>query len=231
MQKSRNLFLCLLISLIGQLSYGQEDASTFKNPAFHQDIFNGVKYIPAYVSKNSHPFLNEQMTAEASIFYKGNYYYNLSLQYDIYAQLFVLNYYSISGIKNQIQLTDVYLDSVRIYNSIFIPNPYPTINSKYIQTIESGQLCILIQWWKKYELSGSTYNSQSEYTEAKRKMYLSKNKELYTFKSKHSLLKHFSPEKRSQVKSLIKQNQIKLKHADTEQLQLILNALNSLENN
>lgn len=167
------------------------------------DINNGVLYTNPYktLDNNTLYFLNDKFE-KGDLTYNGQIYYNVSLKYDLYRDLLILNQFNASDLLG-ITLNNEKVNAFTILNSNFIrivkeKYNYPEFSTGYYETISLSENLIFyikhskaIQ--KKIKDDGSYY-----YFKDNNLFYLDYKKVLYAITGKNDLIKLF-PEQKKQI--------------------------------
>jgi hypothetical protein len=235
---SASLFLCIVLlpvkaqqdtdspSGYGELvqwAYGQD-----------QELVNGLQYYNRHPRSLGHPYLLEGWVHQGLVSIRGKLYSNIWIKYDIYAQQVEVEYRTMGGADNQVILVSNRVDDFSIGNYFFKKmNLGEEVDEdqneeQFYQIIGEGRLVWYIRWEKKLvPLSGDTRFIE-EYTSPKRSYLLRLDGSVQPFSNKKGFVKLFPENVQKDIKRLIKSNQLQIRTASTEQLELFIIAAGNL---
>lgn len=193
-----------------------------------QTLYNGKKYFPEHPQSKSSPFLFNDEIKNGTLYFKSKTYHNLKLRYNIYSQQFNLVYINHLDVEQQIILPLEHIDTVKIENYCFVKAPDSILNGGVVQLINGDGLQILCTWRKNYELVYELGDPIQKYTKAIRIPYLVYKEDLYKIKGNRSFIKCFPKIMRADLRQFVKQEKIKMQHANTDQLQEVINHISTL---
>lgn len=124
-----------LCALFPQVLYGQNEAgdSTFVDRSVSLAIsmydetvrnqlmlYNGEEYNPYPEPYDDYPYFGSEYWEEGSVFYYGEWYHDVSMQYDIFKDELVIEHYGQSGYMAQVKLHSDKVDSFVLLGHTFI---------------------------------------------------------------------------------------------------------------
>lgn len=181
-------------------------------------LTNGKKYIPQNNAVKGHPFWKSEDVFPATITVSGRTFTHQWLKYDLNNQQFVLFYTNYNGQPGQIILHHPVIDSVRMENSLFIPNRHPLIRQPFVQQIHKGKLSCTIAWSKDLTLNNMGHQAGYQYSKQHAQYYLHYKESDYRFNSKSSFLRIFNPMERAEIRKYISSHHLKFKKMNDQQL-------------
>lgn len=186
------------------------------------ELVNGIKYVYPFFNPSDHPFLGEDRFYTGYAVINGRQYPDIKIKYDICIQRIILNHAFYSGEKEQIILNNEFIDAFELDGKLFRKYSFPETGTKFLQVIESGELCCLYFWEKKFNDLPASIRNANSFSPLKKKTYLLLNKKIWPFNTKRSFLKIFPKEHQKQINQFIRTNKIWLKEApDNMMFQLI----------
>ncbi len=192
------------------------------------ELVNGIKYVYLFFNSSGHPFLGEDRFYTGYAVINGRQYPDLKIKYDICIQRIVLNHTFFSGEKEQIILNNEFIDAFELDGKLFRKYSFPETGTKFLQVIESGDLCCLYFWKKKFNYSTTSIRNASSFSPPKKKTYLLLNGEIWPFNTKKSFLKLFPEGNQEQIDQFIRTNKIRLKEAPDNMMHQLINFCDKL---
>jgi len=224
------LFLFFIIALQGQETYPEKVADDYRSfdrlYGLNQNLVNGVRYKPEYPGSEGHPFLDDRQIFTGGIRINDLRYPQVRLGYNIYNQSVVLEYLNFAGAPEQIVLHNESIDEFELDQKKFENLTFDMTGAAFFQVIEDKDLRCLYLWNKSLNRSTTSVSGFYIYSESKRKFFLWKNGQLYSFNSKKSFVKLFDPVHQKQIKQFFKQWHIQLKSISDSQMQELLKYCN-----
>jgi hypothetical protein len=235
---SATLFLCILLlpvkaqqdtdspSGYGELvqwAYGQD-----------QELVNGLQYYNRHPRSLGHPYLLEGWVHQGLVSIRGKLYSNIWIKYDIYAQQVEVEYRTMGGADNQVILVSNRVDDFSIGNYFFKKmNLGEEVDEdqneeQFYQIIGEGRLVWYIRWEKKLVPLSGDPRFIEEYTSPKRSYLLRLDGSVQPFSNKKGFVKLFPENVQKDIKRLIKSNQLQIRTASTEQLELFIIAAGNI---
>ncbi len=190
------------------------------------ELLNGEKYYYPYRSARGTPFLELPGDPPATVQLSGKTFHDQRIRYDIYNQYMILDYENIAGVRGSLVLNNAWIDQVTIGKYRFRLFPGKEGKEKFGQVIgEGGYTCIYF-WEKQYLPSMKEGELHYFFSGATRRSFLKHGERLCSFKGNRSLMKCFPESYRSRVKRYLKANRLRVKKADTEEMEEFLHFLN-----
>lgn len=217
-------FLTCFVLILVRPVFGQTDVVDSVRTEFDKlyglDVIlnNGKKYFPESNPVIGYPFWKNEDSFWADLTIQGKYFRDKNLKYNTFRQEFVLLYTNLNGQDVQIILNSAGIDSVRLENTLFVPNPYPEIKLKFLQQIYSGQLTCYIGWYKEMQFNRTGVNIGYIYSKDKHVNYLIYQGTVHRFTGKSSFLDIFSGYKRALIRKYLSSGHLKFKKMDEKEL-------------
>ncbi len=157
------------------------------------------------------PFLMDCKSALVASLINNQRYEGVRLGYNIYSQSVILEYLNFAGAPEQIVLHNEFLSEFELKQKKFEKLSFEMTGTAIFQIIEVEDLRCLYQWSKIINRSTTSVNNFYVFSEPRRKSYLWKDGQLYSFNSKKSFIKLFEAKYQKQIKQFFKQWHIQLK--------------------
>ena len=193
-----------------------------------QNLVNGVRYIPEYPGSEGHPFFEEGPFSYGALQVGPEVYGNVLIAYNVYKQNIVLQYTSFVGGPEMIILRNQHIQSFRLGLRKFEKLDLGTEGEKFYQVVDGGGLKCYYHWTKIMNRSTTPGGSFYIFSTLKRKFFLLKEGEVYSFKSKGSFLKLFEAEHHKAIKSYLRVNRIRMKKISDRDMIGLLQLCNDL---
>ena len=145
------------------------------------ELVNGIKYVYPFFNPSDHPFLGEDRFYTGYAVINGRQFPDLKIKYDICIQRIVLNHAFYSGEKEQIILNNEFIETFELDGKLFRKYSFPETGTKFLQVIESGELCCLYFWEKKFNDLPASIRNANSFSPPKKKTYLLLNKKIWPF--------------------------------------------------
>lgn len=199
-------------------SYGQD-----------QELVNGLQYYNRHPRSLGHPYLLEGWVHQGNVTLRGRLYTGLWLKYDIYQQHLEVEYGTMSGADNQVILVSDRVNDFSIGHNYFerLSLDGEHNEERFYQVLGGGSLVLYIQWEKKLVPKSGDSRFIEEYTSAKRNYFLNLDGTVRPFSSKKGFVQLFPEAVQKDIKRLIKSNQLQIRTASAEQLELFMMAAGS----
>ena len=141
MLKRLILIFILSIPLIGFAREWQDTIGT------NSLLYNGTEYIKQFDQTKGTPFFPTDKT-NGSVYYFGNWYYNLDLLYDIQDDVVVTR--DVQGLL-KMRLTREKLDEFVVDGHLFVKLKLTSVVGEFYEQFYKGQRQLLMQWRKTTE--------------------------------------------------------------------------------
>ncbi len=194
---------------------------------YDSKIYKGAKYIAEHRPQFGHPFLVKSQAFSGSVMAKTYKLDSVELWYDVYKQYLVLGYLNNIGSKQQIVLNSDEVEKFNLGALVFVKNTYEGIGVPYLQQIAADSISCFITYQKEYKYMSNNSKKGFGYSNETRKLYMVIGPKVVNFGNKRTLLNNLPVEVRSKVKSLIKENAIKINKSSDIQLALLFAFINS----
>lgn len=193
-----------------------------------QNLVNGVRYIPEYPGSDGHPFLDDEHFSYGTIQIGPKSYSNVLIAYNVYKQNIIMQYTSFAGGPEMIILPNQHIQSFQLDLRKFEKLDPGAEGEKYYQVIDGGGLKCYYYWTKVLNRSTSPGGSFYNFSSLKRKFYLLKKGEVYSFKSKGSFIGLFESQYKKAIKSYFRENRIRMKLISDKKMIGLLKFCNEL---
>jgi len=231
------LFFCLILPPL-EAQQRTSDSSQVYAELVHwaygqdQELVNGLQYYNRHQRSMGHPYLLEGWVHQGSVSLRGKLYTGLWLKYDIYAQHVEVEYQAMNGADNQVILVSDRVDHFYIGNYFFqkLKLEEGQEQEQFYQVIGNGPLVLYIRWEKKLVPVSGDSRFIEEYSSPKRDYLLQLDGAVNPFNSKKSFVQLFPESVQKDMKKLLKRNQLQIRNASTEQLDLFIIAAFNLIN-
>ena len=226
-------FLCLiqlaLVAQEGTTDPSQEYAELVER-AYGQDqaLVNGLQYYNRHPQSLGHPYLLEGWVHQGSVSLRGKLYPGLWLKYDIHGQQVEVEYRTMIGADNQVVLVSDRVDNFSIGNYFFEKLKLEGEQEQFYQVLGEGRMVWYIRWEKKLEAVSGNTRFIEEYSSPRRSYLLELDASIHPFNNKKSFIQLFPKAIQKDMKKLIKSNNIQIRTASTEQLELFILAASNL---
>jgi len=225
----RILFLILIICFEPVLK-AQE---TVINAGYISDydplIYNGKQY-SFFVPSNTggDQFFEGPDYVTGSVTIRGVKYNYVRLNYDIYNQQVILQFVNSLGAKNQIILSDAWLESFSLNEKYFELIQTQDSIRKIFQVIGDGQYRILYRWRKDLMMDGFVGARNHTFSPAGKEMSLFSGKGIKIFTNNRSFCALFDTVIKGKILEYIRHNRINVRKASDVTMDGLVNYLNSL---
>jgi len=195
-----------------------------------QELVNGLQYYNRHPRSLGHPYLLEGWVHEGSVRIRGKFYNNIWLKYDIYVQQLEVEYQTINGADNQVVLVSDRVNEFYIGSYYFkkLKLEEELDDEQFYQIIGGGRLVLYIRWEKKLVPISGNPRFIEEFTSPKRHYLLELDGSVHPFSNKKSFVDLFPESVQKDIKKLIKSNQLQIRNASTEQLELFIMAASNI---
>jgi len=208
-----------------QWAYGQD-----------QELVNGLQYYNGHPRSLGHPYLLEGWVHQGSVSIRGKLYSEIWIKYDIHAQQVEVEYQTMGGADNQVILVSDRVDGFTIGPYSFkrlkleVEQDDELDDEQFYQILGKERLIWYIRWEKNLVPLVGDPRFIEEFTSPKRNYLLELDGSIHPFSNKLSFVKLFPESIQKDIKRLIKSNQLQIRSASSEQLELfIMAARNILE--
>lgn len=195
-----------------------------------QELVNGLQYYNRHSRSLGHPYLLEGWVHQGSVNLRGKLYSGLWLKYDIHAQHVEVEYQNVNGGDNQVILVSDRVRDFSIGDYYFVRLKLEEGPAKFYQVLGEGRMVIYIRWSKNLVPVSGDARFIEEFSAPKRSYLLELDGTLYPFSSKKSFVQLFPKSMQKDMNRLIKSNNIQIRTASTEQLELFIIAASNLLN-
>ena len=226
------LFFIFLLPLAGQEGTTDRELNFAEQVLWaygqDQELVNGLQYYNRHPRSLGHPYLLEGWVHQGSVSLRGKLYEGLWLKYNIHAQHVEVEYQTVNGAYNQVILVSDRVDHFSIGNDYFERLELEEGQVKFYQVIGEGRIIWYIQWYKNLVPVSGDSRFLEEFTVPKRNYLLELDGTIYPFSSKKNFIQLFPKSIQKDMKKLIKSNNIQIRSATSQQLELFLIAASNL---
>ena len=194
-----------------------------------QNLVSGVRYYNLHARYDGHKYFEEDRFTEGKLFLHRGTYPDVRLKYDLYEQQVILQVNVGNGSYNEIIVTDSRLEGFEMNGKTFRKEYFPDMDTLIFQVIGTHPPYCLIHWTKEVIPNSTGPQSVYEFSKMKRKTYVRTDSILIPYRGSSSFAKVF-PDHRSQVKSYLRKNKIRIRKASDQELEGLLDYCRSLLN-
>lgn len=229
-------FFCMIqLPLLGQPARDvSQGYCALVNWAYGQDqeLVNGMQYYNRHSRSMGHPYLLEGWVHQGSVTIRGKLYSDIWLKYNIHTQQVQVEYRTMNGGDNQVILVGDRVDEFTIGKYYFrrMKLKEEMEQAQFYQVIGDGRMVWYIGWEKKLVPVSGDSRFIEEFTSAKRSYLLELDGSVKAFRNKKSFVMLFPKAIQKDMKRLIKMNQLHIRTASPEQLELFILAADNLLN-
>lgn len=229
MKTSIHSFVVVFLLFFSGNLISQETRNTFDQVyGPDQKLCNGKKY--GYLSPQGtkrDQYLLSPRFSPGRVTLRGKDYEGVSLNYDIYNQQLLLQYHDEGGALYTIEVSQAWLSGFSLgeWNFEFLD---PDGTPRFYQVLGDGGVRVLYYWYKTLNLNTAVGSTNYIFSPAVRDSYLIIDGELIRFRKKQSFIRPFEPAVRSEIKSYLRKNKIRVKRASNEKMSDLLSFINGL---
>lgn len=192
-------------------------------------LYNGKKYTFFFpLSTGGHQFLSDQQFETGAVTIRGVTYTGLLLNYDIYNQQLVLQYVNDLGARNQIVLSDAWLESFSINEKDFELIRTSDSLKQIYQVIGNGQYRILYKWKKELVMDGFVGATNHTFTAPRKEMNLWSDTRIFRYTNNKTFYSLFVPGKKERIIEYLRTNRINVKKSTDSTLNRMVYYINTL---
>jgi len=215
-------FVCFNYSSFGQELKVQLDAVYNLDP----ELYNGQVFSNIYRRDiDGDQFFQEKNFRQNDLALSGKFYKDQYINYDVYSQKVLLTY--LDG-NNAQKVIEIPLENIRFFyigNNYFEVMTGPDNDYKIFQTFNFNDNKILIYWMKNLKVNTGSVYYRYRFTNLEKQMWLLLNERYFKVNNNKSFIRSFPVEQQTSIKGFLKENKIKIRKADTLELELISNYL------
>lgn len=192
-------------------------------------LYNGKYYTyspPANTKGN--PFFVDKNFFDGSVQIKGTLYDSLTLNYDIFNQQLIMEFYTVEKNRLLISLSNAWLNSFTLGQKHFKALRVNGEPKKYYQVFGDSFYKILYYWHKNMNFVSSTGTSYYVFSKPYKTTLLLSGNKAKPFKSNSQFIKLFDKKSRSVVAKFIRQHSINIKRAGDQEIKELINFCNTL---
>lgn len=194
-----------------------------------QNLVSGVRYYNLHARYDGHKYFEEDRFTPGKLFLHRGTYPDVNLKYDLYEQQVILQVNVGNRSYNEIIVTDSRLEGFEMNGKTFRKEYFPDKDTLIFQVIGTDPPYCLIHWSKEVIPNSTGPQSVYEFSKMKRKTFVRTDSALIPYRGSSSFAKAF-PDHRSQVKSYLRKNKIRIRKASDQELEGLLDYCRSLLN-
>jgi len=217
---------------------GQLDSSQFlfnqlylaaeEEYGIHQELLNGLLFESKNQEAIGHPYFLDYYSNQGSVIYRGKRYSNLNLRYDIYDQQLLL-IYPVKQAEYKLYLQKELITGFKVENKTFEKKSFAANEeSKYYQVFGEDLPTKILYYWEKGLSKLYANNSDDKMFSEQRETYILLHGELHSFSGNRSFVRKFSSELAKAIKQYLRLNNLKVKLADDEEMERLLEFIHSI---
>ncbi len=231
------LVVCSLCSVSISCLYCQ---TFFKLDSLHREfdraygldpiLYNGIKYFQNQSGVVGTAFLDTDYTSDCAVSINGKRYENLLIKYDVYKQVFVLNFLNFVGANEQIVLNLGNSDTLYLRGKVFIKNIYNSIKQPYVQILSHKDNTAYISYVKSYTYNGMGKAVGFEYSELDSRLFFLIKNNIVPIRNKKSFLYTLSINSKKEAQMFLRENRIKFRNIGEGDVKKLLTFLDYSRN-
>lgn len=196
-----------------------------------QGLINGLLFENKNKDLKGHPYLLNYYSNQGSVSYRGKHYSNLNLRYDIYAQQ-VLLIYTFSNVEYKLHLLKEFITGFQIENKKFINEAFGANgDAKFYQVIGEDFPIKILYYWEKGLSNVYVNNTDNKmFSEEQKKTFTLLDNKLVSFTGNRSFARNFNSKRRPAINEYFRKNKTKVKQANDEEMELLIQFINSIDN-
>ncbi len=220
MSRCYYLLLLICVGLIpGQLFSQDAQKELDKVYGLDQTLYNGKKYTYVILySTTGHQYLITPQYSYGSVTIKGTRYENTFLNYDIFNQQLLLKYLDATGAAITLEVSKAWLQGFSMANKNF-EFLHLEKEPSFYQVLGEDSLKILYFWRKVLDLEAVVGSANYIFKKPIRDSFVLMDGQLLPFSSKRSFIRLFGPENKSEIKSYMRKNKIKIRKSPDQAME------------
>jgi hypothetical protein len=229
MQYCRFLFL-LAFALSSLIALSQTTSENTDHVYGHDPLlYNGriYSFFPV-VGTGGTQYLNEKADIHGAVRLRGVTYTDLSLNYDLYNQLLVLQYKNAMGSPAMIEISSAWLEMFDLDGCHFEVERITDTTTRIFQVLGKGNFKIVYYRRKELQINTQSASRNRYFTDVIREMYVKKDDRLVKYKNNRSFISVFSKPQQEEIKKYIRKQKIKVKKANDQKITDLINFCNTL---
>jgi hypothetical protein len=214
-----------------QFLFNQIYSAAEKEYGIHQELINGLLFENKNQDAIGHPYFLDYYSNQGSVIYRGKQYSKLNLRYDIYDQK-VLLIYLFNNVEYKLHLQKEFITEFTVENNRFINEAFgANEDAKFYQVIGEDFPVKLLYFWEK-DLSNSYANNSDIkiFSSEQKEKFILFNSERVSFNGNRSFTSKFNSKRKTAIKEYFRKNKIKVKHANYDEMELLIEFINTLDN-
>jgi len=210
--------------LVAQLSFEEMVDRTFGSD---QGLVNGIQFSNQYIRIEGNPYFLDGGFRTGSVLIGEQFYEYVRLRYNVYTQKVEIEYLAPEGHMNQLITVPEQMPAFLLEGYVFRRMQLGEDESAYYMVLSSERTSCYIGW--TIDATGGG-NSQRSFSPPKRKCWIQQGEHWTTFDDRKSYLRAFPPERKKELKDLLKWKRFYFNLASTsEMVDLVWTTLRLIE--
>jgi len=221
--------IILLLQTATSLTLFSQDAVRLLDTVYglDQTVCNGKKYAYASPSIYGHQYLFSPAYGEGSITVRGKCFYPVTVNYDLLNQQLLLQCQDASGSLNIVEVSKAWLNGFSMGTLNFELLRIESAH-RFYQVLGHGPVRILYYWRKELALQTTIGTSVMSFTPPIRDAYVLIEGKLKPFISNRSLVRLFDPRHKTEIRTYLRKNKIKVKNASDRAMAEMITFIDNL---
>jgi hypothetical protein len=172
-------------------------------------LYNGSEYLRSPTSTKGHPFFEWENAVEGSLFYDGNLYQEVNMQYDIAKDELVIENYSHNNVMRLVPGKISFFTLQQHAFIYFMPGKNSNMTPGFYEELTAGEMSIFVKREKRFTRSSNAEDNSTGYNQLNY-YFIKKGTGYYAVADKQDLLSILK-DKKDVLKKYIRQNQVNFK--------------------
>jgi len=188
-----------------------------------QELSRGYLFYNAYFQYKGDPYLPKDSFQKGSMVNNGITYQNISLKYDCYSQLLVLEYSESKGRYNQLSLNSTSISSFTLGKMAFQRLSLAGSEATFYQVIRNEPLVCYIHWSRSaVDMDIFDRRYLYEFSSPSAEFHLLYQEQLYSFSGKKSFVAIFPESLTKEIKRYLRENSFSFKKVQPGEIEGLL---------
>jgi hypothetical protein len=179
-------------------------------------LYNGSEYLRSPTSTKGYPFFEWEEAVEGSLFYDGNLYQQVHMQYDMAKDELVIENYLHNNVMRLVSEKISFFTLQEHAFIYFTPGKNGSMVPGFYEELTAGDMTILVKREKKFTRSSNAEDNTTKYNQLNY-YFVKKGGEYYPVAGKQDLLEILK-DKKDALKKYIRLNRISFKKKFEEDL-------------
>ncbi len=188
-------------------------------------LVTGRPYSPTHHGATGHPFLSNNEWLVGEIYLKGHAYPGEVMKFDLESQRLLLRHKTNGDVLVALVLSEQLIDSFKVANTFWIRQLHTQRSNDtlgYAEVLHRGQFEVYRKQTVDFLATYNALSPKGSYSKAIPRYALLIDNQWMDFSRFTSLLKAL-PDKGKQIRTVARQNHIRLRKATSQQISLLLN--------